>query len=136
VRLEIEADSREALEAILKSIVRHGAVPVYQRDCELVAADMNGAFPEGFYCTTNEDTEIRIGGKWMAVERQKMDAGIVVAPDKSSATCRLMADVCSGDLVVVGRYGVRVKPQRREVRQPGTFGFMGSTVSSEKPKAV
>ncbi|MBS0267220.1 MAG: TIGR00300 family protein, partial [Planctomycetes bacterium] len=96
-RLKIEADSADRLEQILKSIVRHGAVPVHVRDCELVAADMDGAFPEGFYCTTNEDTEIRRNGHWQPVRRQKMDAGIKVAADHQSAECVLMADVQAGD---------------------------------------
>lgn len=135
-RLQVEADSLETLERILASIIRHGAVPVHQRDCELVPADMEGAFPEGFYCTTNEDTEIRINGKWLAVDRQKMDAGIKVSADRRSAECVLMADVLPGELIVVGRYGVRVTPQQRAVRKLDAFGFMGSTVSSEKPKAV
>ncbi|MSR56870.1 MAG: TIGR00300 family protein [Planctomycetaceae bacterium] len=135
-RLQVEAETPELLERILASIVRHGAVPVHQRDCELVPADMAGAFPEGFYCTTNEDTEIRLGGKWLPVGRQKMDAGIMVAGDRRSAECELMADATPGELIVIGRHGVRVKPQVREIRQPGTFGFMGSTVSSEKPKAL
>lgn len=135
-RLRVEADSPELLEQILASIIRHGAVPVHVRDCELVAADMDGAFPEGFYCTTNEDTEIRLAGRWRRVERQKMDAGIIVSVDRSSARCALMADVKQGESIVVGRHGVRVLPQEREVRKLDAFGFMGSTVSSEKPKAI
>lgn len=135
-RLTIEADSQELLEKILASIVRHGAVPVHARDCELVAADMDGAFPEGFYSSTNEDTEIRISGHWLPVKRQKMDAGIKVSADRKSAECVLMADVRQGELIVVGRHGVRVLPQEREVRKLDAFGFMGSTVSSEKPKAI
>src|SRR5579872_7281851 len=135
-RLRIEADSQELLEKILASIVRHGAVPVHARDCELVAADMDGAFPEGFYSSTNEDTEIRISGHWLPVKRQKMDAGIKVAADRKSAECVLMADVRQGELIVIGRHGVRVLPQEREVRKLDAFGFMGSTVSSEKPKAI
>lgn len=135
-RLAIEADASETLERILASIIRHGAVPVHQRDCELVKADLDGAFPEGFYCSTNEDTDVRLNGKWLHVERQKMDAGIVVAADRAKAKCVLMADVKRGELVVIGRHGVRVHPQAREVRQLDAFGFMGSTVSSEKPKAV
>lgn len=40
-----------------------------------------------------------------------------------------------GDRIVVGREGVRVHPpDRRNV--PGPFEFMGSEVSSEKPKAL
>ena len=135
-RLRVEADSPELLEKILASIIRHGAVPVHVRDCELIAADMDGAFPEGFYCTTNEDTEIRLAGRWRAVEKQKMDAGIKVSADRGSAECVLMADVKKGEQIVVGRHGVRVLPQDREVRKMDAFGFMGSTVSSEKPKAI
>jgi lysine-ketoglutarate reductase/saccharopine dehydrogenase-like protein (TIGR00300 family) len=135
-RLRIEADTLEALERILASVVRHGAVPVHARDAELVPADLDGVFPEGFYCTTNEDSEIRLHGRWLPVERQKMDAGIKVSPDRTAAECLLMADVRAGDLIVVGRHGVRVRPQVREVRQLDAFGFMGSTVSSEKPKGV
>lgn len=135
-RLRIEADATETLERILASITRHGAVPVHARDCELLAADMEGAFPEGFYSTTNEDTEIRLAGRWLPVSRQKMDAGIRVAPDRQSADCVLMADVQKGEQIVVGRHGVRVLPQEREVRKLDAFGFMGSTVSSEKPKAI
>ena len=139
-RLEIQADSAELLEKILASIVRHGAVPVHQKDCELQAADVAGAFPEGFYCTTNLDTEVRLKGKWIPVRKQKMDAGICVAAD-GTATCVLMSDVKLGDQVVIGRHGVRVKP----LEQPGTgifhgaghaFGFMSSAVSSEKPKGI
>ncbi len=135
-RLRVEADTTETLERILASITRHGAVPVHARDCELVAADMDGAFPEGFYSTTNEDTEIRLAGHWLPVGRQKMDAGIRVAPDRQSAECILMADVQKGEQIVIGRHGVRVLPQEREVRKLDAFGFMGSTVSSEKPKAI
>ncbi len=135
-RLKVEADSAKLLERILASIVRHGAVPVHARDCEVQPVDIEGAFPEGFYSTTNEDSEIRLSGRWLPVNRQKMDAGIKVASDRKSAECVLMADVKLGDLIVIGRHGVRVFPQEREVRKLDAFGFMGSTVSSEKPKAI
>lgn len=135
-RLRVEAGSAGLLEKILASIVRHGAVPVHARDCELQSADMDGAFPEAFYSTTNEDTEIRLAGHWLPVSRQKMDAGIRVTADRKSAECVLMADVKQGELIVTGRHGVRVLPQEREVRKLDAFGFMGSTVSSEKPKAI
>ena len=101
-----------------------------------VAADVAGAFPEGFYCTTNEETEVRLADHWIPVNRQKMDAGLRISADRKTADCVLMADVQQGELIVVGRHGVRVHPQERVVRQLDAFGFMGSTVSSEKPKQI
>src|SRR5438105_13369233 len=48
-RLEIRAGTSQLLEDILAAIHDHGAVPVAARNCACVAADMAGAFPEGFY---------------------------------------------------------------------------------------
>jgi lysine-ketoglutarate reductase/saccharopine dehydrogenase-like protein (TIGR00300 family) len=45
-----------------------------------------------------------------------------------------MADVRKGELIVVGHHGTRVLPQERDRERLGVFGFMQSTVSSEKPK--
>jgi lysine-ketoglutarate reductase/saccharopine dehydrogenase-like protein (TIGR00300 family) len=45
-----------------------------------------------------------------------------------------MADVAPGLPIVVGHEGVRVLPEERP-RGVSPFGFMGSNVSSEKPKA-
>ena len=135
-RLQVQADSSERLEKILLSIQRHGVVPVHGRDAQLAPADMNGAFPEGFYCTTNQDTELRLGGRWIPVSRQKMDCGIKVSDDHKSAVCVLMSEVRLGEQIVLGRHGVRVKPQIRAVPEADAFGFMSSNVSSEKPKAA
>lgn len=136
VRLQVAARTAEDLERILVSIAQHGAIPVHQQDCQTVAADIAGAFPEGFYATTNEPTEVRIQGKWIPVARQEMDCGIRIDPDRRAAECIAMADVRLGDPIVVGRLGVRVHPIGR-LKDPETaFGFMSSTVSSEKPKNV
>jgi lysine-ketoglutarate reductase/saccharopine dehydrogenase-like protein (TIGR00300 family) len=45
-----------------------------------------------------------------------------------------MADVRKGELIVVGHHGIRVLPQERDRDKLTAFGFMKSTVSSEKPK--
>jgi lysine-ketoglutarate reductase/saccharopine dehydrogenase-like protein (TIGR00300 family) len=135
-RLSIGAATREELDRVLAAITRHGAVPVHQQDCDYQVVDTDGVFPEGFYCTTNEDTEIRLAGKWVPVARQKMDAAIRVDPETRVAACVVMAEVKRGDFVVVGRYGVRVLPQQRDVSSREAFGFMTSAVSSEKPKGV
>ena len=66
------ADSKEHLEKILTAIGQHGAVSMEQSDCQLVEVEMNGVFPEGFYATTNQETEIRIAGDWFSVQQQEM----------------------------------------------------------------
>src|SRR5258707_1656760 len=84
-RLKVEAESPELLEKILASITRHAALPVHARDCELVPADLDGAFPEGFYSTTYEDTAIRLAGRWLPVARRTKDGGILVHSDRKAA---------------------------------------------------
>ncbi len=135
-RLTVSASSAEKLEEILKAVGQHGGSPVDPDDCQLQAADMNGAFPEGFYCSTNEETEIRINGNWIPVQLQEMDCGVVVDVVQNTARCVPMADVKQGELVVIGRQGTRVKPAERDRTKHDAFGFMNSTVSSEKPKNV
>jgi lysine-ketoglutarate reductase/saccharopine dehydrogenase-like protein (TIGR00300 family) len=100
-----------------------------------VAADLDGAFPEGFYSTTNYRTQVRLGGEWIDVEDQEMDCGILVDPEGASARCVPMTEVRKGDLIVVGRQGLRVFPGETSLRQ-NLFEFMASPVSSEKPKGV
>ncbi len=135
-RMTISADSPERLEEILKAVGQHGGVPVHPADCRLEAADMDGAFPEGFYCSTNEASEVRVDGQWIKVDLQEMDCGVVVSADRKSARCVPMSDVKRGELVVIGRAGTRVHPTERGRGQHDSFGFMNSTVSSEKPKNV
>ena len=135
VRLTVTAPTEECLERILVSIGQHGAVPVEHHDIRIEAADIAGAFPEGFYATTNEPTEIRFGGKWIPVDRQEMDCGITLDVASGRARCVAMADVKIGDRIVVGRLGTRVLPVGRgSGERRHSFGFMNSTVSSEKPK--
>lgn len=134
--LQVQAPSLELLEEILSAIGQHGAVPVDQQDCQLAQADMDGAFPEGFYCSTNQETDVRIAGEWIPVMPQEMDCGIVVDPQAQTARCVPMSDVALGQSVVIGRQGTRVHPQQRDPKSRDAFSFMNSAVSSEKPKGV
>src|SRR5947209_14422181 len=90
VRIEVRADSAAALQEILDAIHDHGAVPTSTQDCTTVPADMDGAFPEGFYSTTNYRTQIRLHGDWVEVEDQEMDCGILVDPE-GTARCHPLA---------------------------------------------
>lgn len=135
VRIEVRADSAERLEAILAEVHPHGAVPAHTADCRTVPADMAGAFPDGFYCSTNFRTQVKLAGEWVDVEDQEMDCGIVVDPE-GAARCVPMTGVKVGDRVLVGRQGTRVLPPESEMRRHELFEFMASPVSSERPKAV
>jgi lysine-ketoglutarate reductase/saccharopine dehydrogenase-like protein (TIGR00300 family) len=146
--IDVQARSDDAMHRILAQIADHGAVPTTKQDCRLVAADMDGAFPEGFYSTTNQRTEVRLAGHWVEVAEQEMDCGIVVesgrvspkresesGSDSAIARCIPMLDVRRGMQIITGHAGVRVIPlERAEVRSE--FTFMSSGVSTEKPKGA
>lgn len=133
--IDVGAKSAAALTELLGQISDHGAVPTAQQDCKLVAADIAGAFPEGFYSSTNQRTEVRVGGTWIEVADQEMDCGIAIDPKRQTARCVAMSDAQIGTEFVVGHGGVRVFPEERSGERQ-SFEFMNSAVSSEKPKGV
>jgi lysine-ketoglutarate reductase/saccharopine dehydrogenase-like protein (TIGR00300 family) len=132
--LRVRAETAEALDKILMQIQTHGAVACDPSDVTLQAAPMDGVFPDGFYSTTNMETEIRISGGWVHVTNPEMDLGVLVDPSNCTAETVPMADVRQGDLFAVGHQGIRVHPHERP-RDKQAFEFMSSAVSSEKPKA-
>lgn len=134
-RIEVRAPTAEILREILDNIHDHGATPVAVENCEVVSADMDGAFPENFYSTTNYRTQVRLNDEWIDVEDQEMDCGILVDKEGGAARCLPMTEVAQGDLIIVGRKGLRVFPGDQAARQ-NLFEFMASPVSSEKPKGV
>jgi lysine-ketoglutarate reductase/saccharopine dehydrogenase-like protein (TIGR00300 family) len=133
--LEVRADSSDRLADILAQIADHGAVPTALNDARLEPADTDGAFPEGFYSTTNQRTEARLDGRWWPVADQEMDCGIVVDPSAHKARCIAMTDVRRRMPIVVGHAGVRVFPEEKKFQRQ-SFEFMNSAVSTEKPKGV
>lgn len=135
--IEVEAPTPEILRDILAQIADHGAVPLQVRDCETEVADIAGAFPENFYSTTNQQTQIRIGSQWVDVADQEMDCGLAVDLDSKTARCVPMSEVKVGERYVVGHAGVKVIPlERPDAGEGEAFGFMSSAVSTEKPKGV
>ena len=135
VRIEIRAPDAESLEEILDVIHDHGAVRTTAGDCKTEVADMDAAFPEKFYSSTNYHTQVRVAGEWIDVTKQEMDCGIRLDPDKQTAHCIPMLQVRKGDPIIIGREGIRVFPTETVQRQ-NLFEFMASPVSSEKPKGV
>jgi lysine-ketoglutarate reductase/saccharopine dehydrogenase-like protein (TIGR00300 family) len=133
-RLRISADSPRRLSQILQRVARLGALPEHLHDIRLERAPKDGVLPPPFYSTTNLPTEVRFRGRWLPVRNIEMDCAIVVRPAGPEALCTPMARVRKGAWVVCGTGGVKVTPLERG-RQSEVFQFMGSAVSSEKPKA-
>ncbi|MEA3020653.1 MAG: hypothetical protein QOI47_2177 [Actinomycetota bacterium] len=136
--LQIDAIDDDALASIIEVLQVHGANRVGDRDAQTVACDQDGVLPAGFYSTTNLPTDVRIDGRWLPVLNPEMDCGLVVAtagPGAEIVRTAPMHKVTRGDRVVVGGDGVRVQLLPSD-RSGGTFEFMNSDVSSEKPKAL
>jgi lysine-ketoglutarate reductase/saccharopine dehydrogenase-like protein (TIGR00300 family) len=72
---------------------------------------------------------VRIEGRWITIDRQRMDAAIVV--DSGRAACRKLRDIRTGDRIVCGLGGIRVTPEFRD-RERADFTFMTNDVSSER----
>ncbi|MBI3995668.1 MAG: TIGR00300 family protein [Nitrospirae bacterium] len=134
-RVRVSAPSQETLDTVLSRIKQLGAVPVVEEEAALVPADMDGAFPENFYCTTNLQTFVRVQDRWLEVARPEMDCGILVNPDLKRAATIPIHLVKKGDCIVVGHQGIRVTPLERSPER-NVFEFMASSVSSEKPKGI
>lgn len=133
--LEIRAETREEMDRILARISRHGALWHAEDDADVQSCDIDGAFPEEFFVTTNQQTYVRSGSEWVEVRDQQMDCGIVQDPQDGSFRCLPMYRVRKGDPVVCGQRGVKVIPFDRP-RARGVFEFMNSDISVEKPKAT
>ena len=131
-RIDVTGDD-DVLGPLLDDLQVHGANRTAQADATLVAADLDGVLPAGFYSTTNLATDVRVDGTWLSVVNPEMDCALVVAG--GTARTAPMHRVRAGDRVVVGSEGVRVHAPV-PARDTQVFEFMASEVSSEKPKAL
>jgi lysine-ketoglutarate reductase/saccharopine dehydrogenase-like protein (TIGR00300 family) len=127
--LRITAATADEMGELLENLIPLGAFLVDRVDARTEIAPLDGVVPDDFYSTTNHHTEVRLEGRWIEVERQRMDSVIVVTED--TARCTKLRDVCHGDRIVVGAEGIRVSPPDKE-RDRAHFGFMTNEVSSEK----
>ena len=132
-RIEVSAADDETLARLVDDLQVHGANRAAQVDARLVPAERDGVLPAGFYSTTNLDTEVRVDGRWLAVENPEMDCALVVVDGRARTVP--MHRVERGDQVVVGLDGIRVHALERP-RGANPFEFMASEISSEKPKAL
>ena len=136
-RIVVSSEDEELLQRLLMRLQTHGVNQVDPGEAVVRAAEAEGVFPDDFYSTTNLETRVRLGSKWIAVAFPEMDCGLVVRADGSISTLPV-SDVKLGDQIVCGASGVKVvlPPRSAAADRGDSFEFMSSEVSSEKPQAL
>ena len=129
VTLKVSAPSQPQLQRLVEDLIPFGCHAVEERDAVVRTADRDGCVPDDFYSTTNMRTHVRVDGRWLEVERQRMDA--VIALEDGRAVCRKLREIRAGDRVICGLQGLRVSPEFRE-RDRADFTFMSNEISSER----
>ena len=129
IEMRITAADTAVLDELLPQLTIFGCRPKGERDAVIKPAEKDRCVPDDFYSTTNHRTQVRLGGRWIDVEQQRMDAVIVASG--GAAACRKLRDVRAGEPVVCGHEGIRVTPEFRERDRLG-FAFMSNDVSSER----
>jgi lysine-ketoglutarate reductase/saccharopine dehydrogenase-like protein (TIGR00300 family) len=127
--LKVSAGSPAVLQRLVEDLMVFGCHAVEEQDAVVREAVKDGSVPEDFYSTTNMRTHVRMGGRWVEVERQRMDAVIVL--EDGRATCRKLREIKAGDRLICGVNGIRVTPEFRD-RDRADFAFMSNEVSSER----
>src|SRR5690349_907484 len=137
-RIVIEAPDEESLQRLLMRLQARGVNQLSHGDAALAAADRDGVLPDGFYATTNLDTQVRLGGRWYEVENPEMDCGLVV-DEPASGVPRVrtvpMSDVARGMRIVVGAAGIQVAVPSHDASAETASSFEGEH-GTERPQTV
>ncbi|MEC8382765.1 MAG: hypothetical protein VXZ96_20730 [Myxococcota bacterium] len=117
--------------------------PIYAElpNCKFVPAPKDACLPEGFMCTTNFPTYVKVNNRWRLPIEPRMDAHIVWCPNTDLLKICEFRCIRKGDLVAVaeaedGSEGVLVWEHgfsSEHEAQEDAFGFMRSETSREKP---
>ena len=129
LQMRVTAPNPAAMQNLLEELLTFGCRTSVESDAALQPAPTDGCAPDDFYSTSNHHTWVRHQGEWLEVERQRMDAAIVI--EHGRASCRKLRDLRAGDQVVCFLDGIRVVPEFRERDRHG-FAFMTGGISSER----
>jgi lysine-ketoglutarate reductase/saccharopine dehydrogenase-like protein (TIGR00300 family) len=133
-RIEVTAETSEALDELVLRLRQHGAETVVRANVQLAKAPEAGVFPHDFYVTTNQQTFVRLDGKEIEVRPAMMDSAVAVDRKKRAAHAVKFFDVEAGDEIVVGHQGVRVVPVQRSTAHTDIFQFINTMVDADEPK--
>jgi lysine-ketoglutarate reductase/saccharopine dehydrogenase-like protein (TIGR00300 family) len=129
VSMRVSSATPAALTDTLEELVGLGCRVARIEDAQTLAADRDGCAPDDFYSTTNHQTFVMHGGEWLKVDRQRMDAAIVI--EAGTARCRKLRDIRRGDVIVCGVRGIKIVPEFQARDRLG-FAFMSNEISSER----
>jgi lysine-ketoglutarate reductase/saccharopine dehydrogenase-like protein (TIGR00300 family) len=135
-RIEVSAETGDALDELILRLRQQGAEIVERANAQLAAAPADGVFPPDFYVTTNQQTFVRFDGKEIEVQPAMINSAIALDRKKRNARAVKFFDVNKGDDIVIGHQGIRVVPLQRVTTHTDVFQFINTTVGPEEPKSA
>jgi lysine-ketoglutarate reductase/saccharopine dehydrogenase-like protein (TIGR00300 family) len=135
-RIEVCAETGEALDELMLRLRQQGAEVVERANAQVAPAPADGVFPADFYVTTNQQTFVRFDGKEIEVQPAIINSSIALDRKKGSARAVKFFDVKKGAEIVVGHQGVRVVPVQRATTHTDLFQFINTIVDADEPKSA
>jgi lysine-ketoglutarate reductase/saccharopine dehydrogenase-like protein (TIGR00300 family) len=135
-RIQVSAETSDALDELILRLRQHGAEIAERKDAQLAPAPADGVFPSEFYVMTNQQTFVRVDGKEIEVRPTMMDTAITVDRKRHAARAVKFFDVRKGDEIVVGHQGVRVVPVQRATSRTDLFQFINTIIGADEPKSA
>jgi len=128
-KLKIKANNQTDMNVIILKLSSLGCQVDELEEVILKDAPTNGVVPSDFYSSTNHFSEVRHNGKFLTVEKLRMDGVIVI--ENNTAYVKKFRDIIKGDKVVTGLHGVKITPEFAQ-RDRSDFSFMSGDVSTER----
>src|SRR5438105_5899893 len=135
-RIEVSAETGEALDELILRLRQQGAEVVERANAQVARAPVDGVFPRDFYVTTNQQTFVRLEGKEIEVRPAMINSAIALDRKRGTARAVKFFDVNKGDEIVIGHQGVRVVPVQRATTHTDIFQFINTIVDADEPKSA
>src|ERR1700758_1792325 len=135
-RIEVSAETSDALDELILRLRQHGAEVAERTDAQLAPAPADGVFPAEFYVMTNQQTFVRVDGEEIEVRPTMMDTAIAVDRKRRTARAVKFFAVRKSDEIVVGHQGVRVEPGQRATSRTDVFHFINTLIDADEPKSA
>src|SRR6266516_3878041 len=135
-RIEVSAETSEALDELVLRLRQQGAEVMERANAQVASAPAVGVFPSDFYVTTNQQTFVRLDDKEIEVRPAMINSAIALDRKKGTARAVKFFDVNKGDEIVVGHQGVRVVPVQRATTHTDVFQFINTVIDADEPKSA